>query len=106
MIEKTLTNALSDNYPMIIIFTVVIISMRIVYLIAHKEKFVFYKEVSLLAFLLYALLLFYVVTFQDVNYGTNNFIPFKEIFRYEFGSKVFMHNIIGNIILFIQLYYA
>ena len=56
MIEKTLTNALSDNYPMIIIFTVVIISMRIVYLIAHKEKFVFYKEVSLLAFLLYALL--------------------------------------------------
>lgn len=105
MIEKTLTNALSDNYPMIIIFTVVIISMRIVYLIAHKEKFVFYKEVSLLAFLLYALLLFYVVTFQDVNYGTNNFIPFKEIFRYEFGSKVFMHNIIGNIILFIPFGY-
>ena len=105
MIEKTLTNALSDNYPMIIIFTVVIISMRIVYLIAHKEKFVFYKEVSLLAFLLYVLLLFYVVTFQDVNYGTNNFIPFKEIFRYEFGSKVFMHNIIGNIILFIPFGY-
>lgn len=105
MIEKTLTNALSDNYPMIIIFTVVIISMRIVYLITHKEKFIFYKEMSLLAFLLYALLLFYVVTFQDVNYGTNNFIPFKEIFRYEFGSKVFMHNIIGNIILFIPFGY-
>ena len=47
------------------------------------------------------MLLFYVVTFQDINYGTNNFIPFKEIFRYEFGSKVFIHNIIGNIILFI-----
>ena len=105
MIQKTLTNALTENYPMIIIFTVVIISIRIVYLIVHKEKFVFYKEMSMLAFLLYALLLFYVVTFQDVNYGTNNFVPFKEIFRYEFGSKVFMHNIIGNILLFIPFGY-
>ena len=57
------------------------------------------------AFLLYTLLLFYVVTFQDVNYGTNNFVPFHEIFRYEFGSKVFMHNIIGNILLFIPFGY-
>ncbi len=101
MIQKTLENALTENYPMIIIFTVVIISIRIVYLITNKEKFVFYKEMFSLAYLLYALLLFYVVTFQDVNYGTNNFIPFHEIFRYEFGSKVFMHNIVGNIILFI-----
>ncbi len=105
MIQKTLTNALSENYPMIIIFTIVIVSIRIVYLIVHKEKFIFYKEMLLLSFLLYALLLFYVVTFQDVNYGTNNFVPFKEIFRYEFGSKVFMHNIIGNILLFIPFGY-
>ena len=105
MIQKTLTNAMSENYPMIIIFTVVIISIRIVYLIVHKEKFLFYKEMSMLAFLLYALLLFYVVTFQDVNYGTNNFVPFKEIFRYEFGSKVFMHNIVGNILLFVPFGY-
>ena len=105
MIQKTLTNAMSENYPMIIIFTVVIISIRIVYLIVHKEKFLFYKEMSMLAFLLYALLLFYVVTFQDVNYGTNNFVPFKEIFRYEFGSKIFMHNIVGNILLFVPFGY-
>ena len=105
MIQKTLTNAMSENYPMIIIFTVVIISIRIVYLIVHKEKFLFYKEMSMLAFLFYALLLFYVVTFQDDNYGTNNFVPFKEIFRYEFGSKVFMHNIVGNILLFVPFGY-
>ena len=105
MIQKTLENAFSENYPMIIIFTIVIISIRIVYLIVNKEKFVFYKEMFMLAFLLYALLLFYVVTFQDVNYGTNNFIPFHEIFRYEFGSRFFMHNIIGNIILFIPFGY-
>ena len=105
MIQKTLENAFSENYPMIIIFSVVLISIRLVYLIVHKEKFVFYKEMFMLAFLLYALLLFYVVTFQDVNYGTNNFVPFHEIFRYEFGSKVFIHNIVGNIILFIPFGY-
>ena len=105
MIQKTLKMALSENYPMIIIFTIVIVSIRLMYLIVHKEKFVFYKEVLYLASLLYALLLFYVVTFQDVNYGTNNFVPFKEIFRYEFGSRVFIHNIIGNIILFIPFGY-
>lgn len=105
MIQKTLENAFSENYPMIIIFTIVIITMRIVYLIVHKEKFVFYKEMFVFSFLLYSLLLFYVVTFQDVNYGTNNFIPFHEIFRYEFGSVYFLHNVLGNIILFIPFGY-
>lgn len=105
MIQKTLEMALTENYPMILIFTTVLITIRIVYLIVHNEKFVFHKEMTTLAFLLYALLLFYVVTFQDMNYGTNNFIPFKEIFRYEIGSSVFMHNIIGNIVLFIPFGY-
>ena len=101
MVQKTIEGAFSENYPMILIFTVVIVSIRIVYLIVHKEKFVFYREFLMLASLLYALILFYVVTFQDENYGTNNFIPFKEILRYEVGSKLFIQNIIGNIIMFI-----
>ncbi|MBP3635245.1 MAG: VanZ family protein [Bacilli bacterium] len=101
MIEKTLRNAISENWPMLFIFTVVIVTIRIVYLIVHKHKFVLYKELFMLVFLVYAMLLFYVVTFQDVNYGTNNFIPFKEILRYEVGSKLFIKNIVGNIILFI-----
>lgn len=101
MIEKTLQNAISENWPMLFIFTVVIVTIRIVYLIVHKHKFVLYKELFMLVFLVYAMLLFYVVTFQDVNYGTNNFIPFKEILRYEVGSKLFIKNILGNIILFI-----
>lgn len=101
MIYDTLEKAITENYSMLLIFMVVIVSIRIVYLIVNKEKFIFYKELISFAFLLYSLLLFYVVTFQDINYGTNNFVPFKEIFRYELGSKVFIHNIIGNIILFI-----
>lgn len=101
MIQSTIKNALTDNFSMILIFTVVIVTIRLMYLYVHKEKFVIYKEISMLAFLLYSLLLFYVVTFQDVNYGTDNFIPFKEILRYEVGSRVFIRNILGNIILFI-----
>ena len=101
MIERTLQNAVNENWPMILIFTVVVITIRITYLFVHKEKFVLYKELFMFTAFLYAMLLFYVVTFQDVNYGTNNFIPFKEIMRYEVGSKLFIKNILGNIILFI-----
>lgn len=101
MIQQTLENAITNNWPMLFIFTIAIVTIRIMYLVVHKEKFVLYKELFMLSFLIYAMLLFYVVTFQDVNYGTNNFIPFKEIFRYEIGSKLFIKNIVGNIILFI-----
>lgn len=101
MVEDTLRLALSKNYPMIIIFTVVIVTLRLVFLLTRKEKFILYKELFMLTFLLYSLILFYVVTFQDVNYGTNNFVPFHEIMRYEFGSSYFIHNILGNIIMFI-----
>lgn len=101
MIEQTLKDAVSNNWPMLLIFTVVIVTIRITYLVVHKDKFVLYKELFMLAFLIYAMLLFYVVTFQDVNYGTNNFIPFKEILRYKVGSKVFIRNILGNILLFV-----
>lgn len=101
MIEQTMQNALKENWPMILIFTVFAIVARITYLIVHKERFVLYKELFMFTALLYAMLLFYVVTFQDINYGTNNFIPFKEIFRYEVGSKWFIQNILGNIIMFI-----
>lgn len=101
MIQSAINSALSDNFSMIFIFSVVVVTIRLVYLYVHKEKFIFYKEMFMFSFLIYALLLFYVVTFQDVNYGTNNFTPFKEILRYEVGSNVWIKNIVGNIILFI-----
>lgn len=101
MVEDTLISVFENNYPMIIIFTVVVVTIRFAYLLSRKVKFELYRELFMLAFLLYSLILFYVVTFQDVNYGTNNFIPFKEIMRYEFGSSFFIHNVLGNILLFI-----
>ena len=55
----------------------------------------------MLCFIIYILLLYYTVTFQDNNYGTNNLVPFKEIFRYSITSRLFIKNVFGNILLFV-----
>ena len=44
---------------------------------------------------------FYILTFEDVDWSTANLIPFKEMFRFEFGSKMFIRNVLGNILLFL-----
>ena len=40
-------------WPMIFIFTIIIISIRIAYLICNKQKFVLHKEIKMLFFLFY-----------------------------------------------------
>lgn len=92
---------LHNIWPMIFIFTVIIVSIRIAYIFCNKENFVLHKELLMLCFIIYILLLYYIVTFQDNNYGMNNFIPFREIFRYNITSKLFIKNVIGNVILFV-----
>lgn len=94
-------NAIYNVWPMIFIFTIIIVSIRIMYLICNKQKIVLYKEITMFCFIIYILLLYYIVTFQDNSYGTNNLVPFKEIFRYNINSKLFFKNVIGNILLFI-----
>lgn len=94
---KTVNNI----WPMLLIFSVILILMRIAYLYTHRDKMVLYEEVLKLIFILYILLLYYVVTFQDANYNTSNFVPFREIFRYKLLSAGFFKNILGNIILFV-----
>lgn len=93
--------AINGVWPMVFIFTIILVSIRIFYLICNKQKLVLYKEITMLFFIIYLLLLYYIVTMQDNNYGTNNFTPFKEIFRYEINSSLFIKNVIGNIFLFI-----
>ena len=88
-------------WPMIFIFTIIIVSIRLVYIFNNKENFVLHKELLMLCFIIYILLLYYIVTFQDNNYGTNNFVPFREIFRYDVNSRLFLKNVIGNVILFV-----
>lgn len=85
---------------MILIFTVILSSVRLVYLVQHKEKFVLYKELMNLGFIIYVMCLFHVVTFQDVSWSSSNFIPFKEMFRYQLFSDMFFRNVVGNMIMF------
>ena len=50
---------------------------------------------------MYVIALFEVVTFQDVSWSSSNFIPFNEMLRYDFGTKLFFKNVVGNMLMFI-----
>lgn len=85
---------------MILIFTVILSSIRIVYLVKNREPFILYKELMTLGFVIYVMCLFHVVTFQDVSWSSSNFIPFKEMFRYRMFSTMFFRNVAGNLFMF------
>ncbi len=101
-LSNTLHSVLGFTWPMIIISIVVLVSFRVCYIIKNKEKVVLYKELIMLSFAIYILCLFQVVTFRDdTSWSSNNFIPFKEIFRYNLTSRLFFKNVIGNMIMFL-----
>ena len=101
-LDSSIKGVMEFTWPMIVICVLTISSIRITYLLKNKEKFVLYKEIFHLLFLVYILCLFQIVTFGDSSlYINNNLLPFREILRYEFGSRLFFKNVIGNIVLFI-----
>lgn len=102
-LDHTIKNVMEFTWPMIIICLLTLASIRITYLLNNKKDIVIYREIFYLFFLVYILCLFQIVTFEDtVTYGdANNLVPFKEIFRYQIGSRLFFKNVIGNIVLFI-----
>lgn len=100
-VTRTIQSVINMTWPMILISVVVIVSLRLTYLIKNREHLTLYKELLTLSFIIYILCLFQVVTFQDtVSWSSNNFIPFKEMFRYEIGSRLFLKNVLGNVLLF------
>ena len=101
-ISNTLQGVISFTWPMIIISVIIMVSFRICYLIKSKQQLVIHKELTMLIFGIYILCLFQVVTFQDdVTWATNNFIPFKEIMRYNITSRLFFKNVLGNMFMFL-----
>ena len=101
-ISRSLREVLHDTWPMIALTCVVLITLRLAYLIKNKQKFIVGNELMMLTFIVYILCLFQVVTLQDINLTNgNNFIPFSEILRYKFGSRLFVKNIFGNVIMFV-----
>lgn len=99
-LQKEALTIVNGIWPMLLIFIVVLSTIRINYILEKGEKFVLYKEFFSLAFVIYILLLFELVTTTDVQSYSHNFIPFKEILRYEIGSKYFYWNVIGNMVIF------
>lgn len=105
LIPKIAAKVIYDLWPMITLFSIVLIMIRIIYLKIHQKPFVLYRELISLCFVIYSLLLFELVTSTDFNSYSHNFTPFKEMFRYDLTSKLFYRNVIGNIILFFPFGY-
>lgn len=105
MIPNEVNIVLSDIWPMLLLFIIVLFTMRIVDIIINKKRFILYKDLSILIFILYMFLLFELVTSTDFESYSNNFIPLKEILRYNYTSKLFYKNVLGNMLLFVPFGY-
>ena len=49
MFDITIKNILANIWPMLVIITVILSSLRVVYIIRNKETFVLYREILKLA---------------------------------------------------------
>lgn len=105
MIPKIAVDVIYELWPMLVLFCIVLITLRLFYLKSYQKSFILYKELISLCFIIYILLLFELVTTTDFNSFSNNFIPFKEIFRYDLTSPLFYRNVIGNVLLLLPFGY-
>ena len=101
VVKNIILDMLPSIWPMLLFVTIVAVSIRGAYLMKSNKKFVFHKELLSLVFILYVLCLYYILTYQDSGGSSINLIPFKEMFRYTFGSYKFIKNVVGNILLFL-----
>lgn len=102
---ETLRTTLSNSWPMLTLFIVILAVLKISQIIMNKEKIIFYKEIYNLLMIIYILLLYQMLLSTENATSGVNMIPFKEITRYQIGSKLFYYNVIGNIALFIPFGY-
>jgi len=102
---ETFYNAINKTWPMLSLFVVIIIVLKLTKVFINKDKFIFYKEFYNLLFILYILLLYYLLLSTENAASGMNFIPFKEMTRYSIGSKAFFYNVVGNIVLFMPFGY-
>lgn len=101
VVKNIIDNVMPSIWPLVAFVLIVVISLRIAYLFNGSKKIVIYKEILNLIFIIYILCLYHLLTYQNVGYSGINLVPFKEMFRYTFGSYKFMKNIVGNIIIFL-----
>ena len=90
---------------MVVLFSVVMITVRVMFSLIAKEKINIYQELKKLLYVIYCFALFKLVTTTDFESFSNNFMPFREMTRYEVSSPLFFRNVLGNICLFIPFGY-
>lgn len=105
VLKELIGSMLPSIWPLVFFVCLVAATLRITYLLRNNHRIVFHKEFIHLVFIIYILCLYYILTNSDSGNSGINFIPFKEMFRYEFGSYKFYKNIIGNIVMFIPFGY-
>lgn len=104
MMETAIRDVFNLSWPTLVIVIAIILILKVTYYIkGEKRSFCLHEDLMDLMFLIYLLMLFQLVTTQDLSGGGYNLSPFKEIFRYEFGSNLFYRQVVGNIVLFIPL---
>ena len=101
IVKSIIEDIMPSIWPLVLFVSVIAISLRGAYIFKGSRKAVIYKEILALIFIVYILCLYHVLTKTNTGYAGVNFTPFKEMFRYTFGSQKFIKNIIGNIVLFI-----
>ncbi len=104
--RNAIVDVINMSWPTVVIVVVISSIMRLAYIIKNDRKsFRLYEELFNLMFIVYLLVLFQLVTSQDLIGGGTNLTPFKEIFRYELMSSSFIKQVLGNIVLFVPLGY-
>ena len=105
MIPAKIYNTIGDIIPMIILFVIMAILLKVATLELSERKGNLWNEFKIMLYIIYSFVLFHLVTTTDFTSYSNNFIPFKEIMRYEITDPLFIRNIIGNIALFVPFGY-
>ena len=104
--ESAIRSVIKMSLPTLVIVLTIVVILRVTYIMtSDKRKFCLYEEIFEILFLAYLVLLFQLVTSQDLPGGGTNLMPFREILRYDVGTKTFYKQVFGNILLFIPLGY-
>ena len=100
VVKSIIDDMLPNIWPLVLFISVVAITLRCAYLFRGSKKFVLHKELLSLVFIIYILCLYYVLTYQDINYGGVNLITFKDL---SFYPKMVFDNLVCEYKNFILL---
>ena len=92
---------IGDVLPMILLFLIMAFLLKIAHFGLTHQKGNIWIEFKVTLYIIYAFLLFHMVTTTDFISYSNNFIPFKEILRYNVTSRLFIKNVLGNMLMFL-----